>query len=88
LSDEQIEAFKKMFDMMDKDKNGSLSFEELKDGLSMIGHAIPDPEVQMLLEAVSDISEQHKHFCYFQYLNQKACMHGNVWEKNSDRIHR
>ncbi|BAT90823.1 hypothetical protein LR48_Vigan08g162600 [Vigna angularis] len=51
LSDEQIEAFKKMFDMMDKDKNGNLSFEELKDGLSMIGHAIPDPDVQMLLEA-------------------------------------
>jgi len=83
LSDEQLAMFKKMFDMMDKDKNGNLSFEELKDGLSMIGHAIPDPDVQMLMEAVS-ASQQYKHLfdtshfssimpflitsCYFQYL--------------------
>ncbi|KAK7404494.1 hypothetical protein VNO78_05427 [Psophocarpus tetragonolobus] len=51
LSDEQVDVFKQMFDMMDKDKNGNLSFDELKDGLSMIGHAIPDPDVQMLMEA-------------------------------------
>lgn len=53
LSDEQVDVFKQMFDMMDKDKNGNLSFEELRDGLSMIGHAIPDPDVQMLMDAVS-----------------------------------
>ncbi|KAG4967157.1 hypothetical protein JHK87_032808 [Glycine soja] len=51
LSDEQVDVFKQMFDMMDKDKNGNLSFEELRDGLSMIGHAIPDPDVQMLMDA-------------------------------------
>lgn len=53
LPDEQVDVIKQMFDMMDKDKNGSLSFEELKDGLSMIGHPIPDPDVQMLMDAVS-----------------------------------
>ncbi|KHN06216.1 Calcium-dependent protein kinase 24, partial [Glycine soja] len=51
LSDEQIDVFKQMFNMMDKDKNGNLSFEELRDGLSMIGHAIPDPDVEMLMDA-------------------------------------
>ncbi|TKY67446.1 Calcium-dependent protein kinase 24 [Spatholobus suberectus] len=51
LPDEQIDVIKQMFDMMDKDKNGNLSFEELKDGLSMIGHALPDPDVQMLMDA-------------------------------------
>ncbi|XP_061374612.1 calcium-dependent protein kinase 24-like [Gastrolobium bilobum] len=51
LPDEQVDGFKQMFDMMDKDKNGNLSFDELKDGLSMIGHAIPDPDVQMLMDA-------------------------------------
>lgn len=50
---EQVDGIKEMFHMMDKDKNGNLSFEELRDGFSRIGHALPDPEVQMLLEAVS-----------------------------------
>ncbi|KAK7262571.1 hypothetical protein RJT34_30145 [Clitoria ternatea] len=48
---EQVEGLKKMFNTMDKDKNGNLSFEELKDGLSMFGHVLPDPDVQMLLDA-------------------------------------
>ncbi|OIW08669.1 hypothetical protein TanjilG_03345 [Lupinus angustifolius] len=51
LPDEQIQYIRKMFDMMDKDKNGHLTFEELKDGLAMLGHTLPDPDVQMLMEA-------------------------------------
>lgn len=42
-----------MFHMMDTDKNGNLTFEELKAGLSSIGHHFNDPDVQMLLDAVS-----------------------------------
>lgn len=43
-----------MFHEMDKDKNGSLTFEELKDGLSSIGdQPVADPEIQMFMEAVS-----------------------------------
>ncbi|KAI9081795.1 hypothetical protein K1719_036057 [Acacia pycnantha] len=48
---EQIDRIKQMFHMMDKDKNGNLSFEELKDGLSRIGHPLPDADVQVLLDA-------------------------------------
>lgn len=44
---------KQMFYMMDTDKNGDLTFEELKDGLNMIGQKISDPDVKMLMEAVS-----------------------------------
>ncbi|KAJ7980716.1 putative Calcium-dependent protein kinase [Quillaja saponaria] len=51
LPNEQIDKIKEMFHMMDKDKNGNLTFDELKDGLSMIGHSIPDPDVQMLMDA-------------------------------------
>lgn len=50
---EQLDGIKQMFHMMDKDKNGNLSFEELRDGLSRIGHTLPDPDVQMLMDAVS-----------------------------------
>lgn len=44
---------KQLFYMMDTDKNGDLTFEELKEGLDMIGQKIPDPDVKMLMEAVS-----------------------------------
>ncbi|GFY81380.1 calcium-dependent protein kinase 24 [Actinidia rufa] len=51
LPQEQIAGIKQMFHMMDTDKNGNLTFEELKDGLQMIGHPIADPDVQMLMDA-------------------------------------
>ncbi|CAL0334133.1 unnamed protein product [Lupinus luteus] len=51
LPDEQVEGIRKMFDMMDKDKNGNLTFEELKDGLATLGDTLPDPDVEMLMEA-------------------------------------
>lgn len=41
--------------MMDKDKNGHLTFEELKDGFAEIGNVIPDPDLQMLMDAVSSL---------------------------------
>lgn len=53
LPDEQIFGIKQTFDMMDTDKNGNLSFEELKEGLHMIGHPVADPDVQLLMNAVS-----------------------------------
>ncbi|XP_052207744.1 calcium-dependent protein kinase 24 [Diospyros lotus] len=51
LPHEQVAGIKQMFLMMDTDKNGNLTFEELKTGLNMIGQQIADPDVQMLLEA-------------------------------------
>ncbi|KAL7595994.1 hypothetical protein Lser_V15G29437 [Lactuca serriola] len=57
LPDEQVHGLKQMFDDMDKDKNGSLTFEELKDGLCTIGEQpLADPDVQMLMEA-ADLDE-------------------------------
>lgn len=56
LPDDQVDGIKKMFHLMDTDKNGNLSFQELKDGLNMIGHSIPDADVQMLLDAVSNFN--------------------------------
>lgn len=56
LPNEQIDCIKQVFQMMDTDKNGDLSFEELKNGLHKIGHPVPDPDVKMLLDAVSFLS--------------------------------
>ncbi|CAL5211473.1 unnamed protein product [Lathyrus oleraceus] len=51
LPDDQIDGLRKLFDMMDKDNDGLLTFEELKDGFSMIGQVIPDPDIQTLIDA-------------------------------------
>ncbi|XP_051118367.1 calcium-dependent protein kinase 24-like [Andrographis paniculata] len=52
LPDEQVKGIKQMFLMMDTDKNGNLDFQELKDGLRMLGQSVPDHDVQLLFEAV------------------------------------
>lgn len=53
LPDDQIHSIKQIFHKMDADKNGNLNFQELKEGLTMLGQQIPDPDVQLLLDAVS-----------------------------------
>jgi Ca2+-binding EF-hand superfamily protein len=50
---EEIDNYTKMFHTMDKDNDGTLTLEELKEGLRINGHPVPDTEIQMLLEAVS-----------------------------------
>lgn len=40
-----------MFQTMDTDKNGHLTFEELRDGLKKIGQVVPDGDVKMLMDA-------------------------------------
>jgi calcium-dependent protein kinase len=42
-----------MFQMMDNDKDGNLTLDELKEGLQINGHPVPEAEIKMLLEAVS-----------------------------------
>ncbi|KAF4356185.1 hypothetical protein G4B88_015374 [Cannabis sativa] len=51
LSEEEIDGIKQIFELMDTDKNGDLTFEELKEGFCSIGHPITDSEVQMLIDA-------------------------------------
>ncbi|KAI7738998.1 hypothetical protein M8C21_030531, partial [Ambrosia artemisiifolia] len=57
LPDEQVDGLKQMFDEMDKDKNGMLTFEEFKDGLCSIGdQPLDDHDVRMLMDA-ADLDE-------------------------------
>ncbi|OMO92792.1 hypothetical protein CCACVL1_06751 [Corchorus capsularis] len=51
LPNEEIHAITQMFNMMDTDDTGDLTFEELRDGLLKIGHSVADPDVKMLMDA-------------------------------------
>ncbi|XP_015696753.2 calcium-dependent protein kinase 22 isoform X2 [Oryza brachyantha] len=48
---EEMDKYTQMFHMMDKDNSGSLTLEDLKLGLQINGHPVPEAEIKMLLDA-------------------------------------
>lgn len=46
-------GIKEAFEMMDTGKRGKINLEELRVGLQKLGQQIPDPDLQILVEAVS-----------------------------------
>ncbi|KAL3505434.1 hypothetical protein ACH5RR_035275 [Cinchona calisaya] len=51
LSEEEINGLRQMFNNMDTDGSGTITFEELKAGLSSLGSKLSEEEIQQLLEA-------------------------------------
>ncbi|XP_066397538.1 calcium-dependent protein kinase 22-like [Miscanthus floridulus] len=51
LPREEIDKYNQMFHTMDKDNDGNLSLEELKEGFRINGHPVPEEEIKMLLQA-------------------------------------
>jgi calcium-dependent protein kinase len=51
LSEEEIAGLKEMFKMMDSDDSGSISFEELKEGLKEVGSNLMEEDIRQLMDA-------------------------------------
>ncbi|CAD6343979.1 unnamed protein product [Miscanthus lutarioriparius] len=51
LSEEEITGLKEMFKNIDKDDSGTITLEELKNGLAKHGTKLSDGEIQQLMEA-------------------------------------
>lgn len=51
LSIEEVAGIKEAFEMMDNGKKGKVNLEELRIGLQKLGQQIPDPDLQILMEA-------------------------------------
>ncbi|GLT62076.1 hypothetical protein SLA2020_347410 [Shorea laevis] len=51
LSTEEIQGLKQMFSNMDTDKNGTITYDELKAGLARLGSRLTEAEVKQLMEA-------------------------------------
>lgn len=83
LSVEEVAGIKDMFHMMDTNDSGNITFDELKVGLQKIGQQVPDPDVQMLMEAVStkylmNLFERLHIFSLYVYIkswNEKLNVH-------------
>lgn len=56
LPDEETQVLKEKFTEMVTDKNGILSYDELKAGLTKLGSMLTEVDVQQLMEAVKNSS--------------------------------
>lgn len=53
LSVEEVEIIKDMFMLMDTDRDGKITFEELRAGLRKVGSQLAEPEIKLLMDVVS-----------------------------------
>ncbi|KAM7521256.1 hypothetical protein LguiB_020218 [Lonicera macranthoides] len=51
LSEEEIKGLKEMFNNIDTDRSGTITYDELKTGLSRLGSKLSEVEIQQLMEA-------------------------------------
>lgn len=55
LAEEEIKGLKQMFNNIDTDRSGTITYEELKSGLSKLGSKLSEFEIKQLMEAVSSL---------------------------------
>lgn len=53
MSEEEIAGLKEMFQAMDTDNSGAITFDELKEGLRKYGSNLKESEIRDLMNAVS-----------------------------------
>lgn len=73
ISAEEVADIKQMFDKMDANKNGKLTFKEFKAGLRKLGNQMHDSDLQILMDAVSYlliISKDTLHYVVLKYPRQ------------------
>lgn len=78
LSEEEIKGLKAMFTNMDTDKNGTITYEELKSGLARIGSRLTEAEVKQLMEA-ADV-DGNGTIDYIEFIS--ATMHRHRLERD------
>ena len=73
MSVEEVEVIRDMFTLMDTDKDGKVTYEELRAGLRKVGSQLAEPEIKMLMEVVrfyASLSSDRK----LRYLFSILCM--------------
>ncbi|GAA0162773.1 non-receptor serine/threonine protein kinase [Lithospermum erythrorhizon] len=83
LSEEEIIGLKEMFKSIDADNSGTITFEELKEGLKKLGTKLSESEVRQLMEA-ADV-DGNGTIDYIEFIT--ATMHMNRMERE-DHLYR
>lgn len=71
LSEEEIKGLRQMFNNMDTDKSGSITYEELKTGLTRLGSKLSEQEIKQLMDAVRIISKLCHSFFFYEIIHWK-----------------
>eukprot|EP00262_Sarcandra_glabra_P018326 TRINITY_DN6526_c0_g1_i1.p1 TRINITY_DN6526_c0_g1~~TRINITY_DN6526_c0_g1_i1.p1 ORF type:complete len:433 (-),score=93.19 TRINITY_DN6526_c0_g1_i1:288-1586(-) len=82
LSDEEIGGLKELFKMIDTDNSGTITFDELKDGLERVGSKLMDDEIRALMDA-ADIDNSGT-IDYGEFL--AATVHLNKMEREENLL--
>ncbi|OMO51806.1 hypothetical protein CCACVL1_29580 [Corchorus capsularis] len=82
LSEEEIGGLKELFKMIDTDNSGTITFQELKDGLKKVGSELMESEIKSLLEA-ADIDNSGT-IDYGEFL--AATLHLNKTEREENLV--
>lgn len=77
LSEEEIQGLRQMFNNMDTDRSGTITYEELKTGLSRLGSKLSEQEIRELMEA-ADV-DRSGTIDYIEFIT--ATMHRHRLEK-------
>ncbi|XP_058098342.1 calcium-dependent protein kinase 29-like isoform X2 [Magnolia sinica] len=80
LSEEEIKNLKEMFKNMDTDQSGTITYEELKIGLSRLGSKLSESEVKELMDA-ADI-DKNGSIDYYEFIT--ATMHQHRIEREEN----
>jgi len=78
LSEEEIKGLKQMFNNMDTDESGTITYDELKSGLSRLGSKLSGVEIKQLMDAVRTNTIYH---CFYH------CIRLLVANKHCSKIH-
>ncbi|CAJ1976832.1 unnamed protein product [Sphenostylis stenocarpa] len=82
LSEEEIGGLKELFKMLDKDNSGTITFEELKEGLRNVGCNLVESEIKSLMES-ADIDNSGT-IDYGEFL--AATLHLNKMEREENLL--
>ncbi|XP_004291330.1 PREDICTED: calcium-dependent protein kinase 29 isoform X1 [Fragaria vesca subsp. vesca] len=80
LSEEEIHGLKQMFNNIDTDGSGNITFEELRTGLSRLGSKLTEAEIKQLMDA-ADI-DNNGTIDYTEFIT--ATMHRHKLEKEEN----
>ncbi|KAI3919223.1 hypothetical protein MKW92_012791 [Papaver armeniacum] len=82
LSEEEIGGLKELFKMIDTDNSGTITFDELKEGLRKVGSELMEPEIKALMEA-ADVDNSGT-IDYGEFL--AATVHINKMEREENLV--